>query len=112
MPSGFAALWILGMQDNSASQADIFGLKLFILVHFLIGGIIGSLSTFLQTNLKQSAILGAVVISIVIFGIYLYESKKNEAAMVIVYLFYILPGIIAGATCGFLNKKTIDVKTQ
>lgn len=106
LPSGFVALFILGMQDNSASQDDIFSLKLYILIIFLVGGVIGGLIALLQTDLKKSALIGAFVSSAVILGFFLLKPEKNQGTTILVYLFYVLPGIVAGLACGFLINKT------
>lgn len=105
LPTGFASLWVLGMQDNSASEEDIFRLMLFSTIIFTIGGIIGSLVTYLRFGEKKSAVVGGTIISIIVIGFFLLQTEKPTAPMIFVLLFYVLPGITAGLISGFIAGK-------
>ncbi len=61
LPFSFLAFFILLGQDNSASDQDIFSLKIFGVLLLLVGGIIGAWVSCIQVSLVKSAIIGASV---------------------------------------------------
>lgn len=105
LPAGFVALWVLAMQDNIASQEDIYKLVLFSAIIFLIGGTIGVFITLFRIEKNNSAIIGGVISAILMLGFFVFAGASSQKGMIGIFLFYVVPGCAAGFISGLLAEK-------